>query len=102
MGVHGLTGENRVAIGFRDDSAALLDFTDSVRLGYRGIAFSAGAEWRVARSLSVAARAKRGGTLSVRNANANRTVGSGRAPDEVGASVHYDGIAGTVFAGRVG
>lgn len=101
VGVHGYTGENRVSVRFADDSARFITFDDSVRLNYGGLAASAGVQWRPLTHMVLAGSYKRGGTLRVRDDATDEELASGRVPDQIGAGILYDGIAGTTLAANV-
>ena len=98
VAVHGYTGENRVSVNFADDSARFIAFNDSVRLNFSGLAASAGASWRPATHLAIAAAYKRGGTLTIRDDNTSEDLAEAGVPDQINAGVLYDGIRGTTLA----
>ena len=102
LAVHGYTGENRVTVRLADDSARFIAFDDSVRLSYSGLAVSGGVDWRIAKTLSVGASYKRGGTLRLRDDATDERLGSGTVPDRVSGGVLYEGIAGTVIGASAG
>ena len=101
VALHGYTGENRVSVNFADDSARFIAFNDSVRLNFSGLAASAGASWRAAAHLALAAAYKRGGTLTIRDDNTDEDLAEAGVPDQINAGVLYDGIRGTTLAASI-
>ncbi len=97
VGLHVITGRNRLAIG-RDfpDSVPLADVSSQATYAFAGQAFSLGADWRVSTNIAVTAHTRIGGTMRARLADT--VVGSATVPMQVGGGVRYDGITSTVIA----
>jgi len=106
VGVHALTGENRLDLteeftptASGDTSTLFQPAGESRRVGYSGNALSAGLEWRPARALALAASARRGGTL--RADVGDTLIAEARVPHRYGAGLRYDGVKGATLAARV-
>lgn len=97
VGLHAFTGENRMNLTRTfDDSLRFGTLLRNLTIGYLGRAFSAGATWRVNRSLALAASARTGGTLDLRIADT--LIASGSMPNRLGAAVRFDGFPGASLA----
>lgn len=95
--VHGLTGENRLQlVRVFDDSLKFGTLARRLTLGYLGRAVSVGAIWRLRPDLAIAASARAGGTLDMRQGDT--LLASAKVPNRVGVALRYDGFAGTSVA----
>ena len=100
VGLHGITGENRVTVRrteFSDEQSA--GFLQNNRVSYGGIAGSAGILWSPVSQLTLAASARLGGTLRSYQNDSARTEAS--VPDRFGAEVRYGGIRGVQLSARI-
>jgi hypothetical protein len=97
VGLHLITGENRVSVG-RDfpDTLPLADVSARASYSFYGQAVSAGVEWRPLPTVGVNAYTRVGGDLTSRLADT--LVGSASVPFQLGGGVRYDGIRATVLA----
>ena len=99
IGLHGVTGENRVTVrrtDFEDEGSA--GFGQVNRVSYGGIAGSAGVVFTPLEQLSVAASARLGGRL--RAYEADTVASEASVPDRFGAEVHYGGLRGVGLSAR--
>lgn len=95
---HLLTGENRVVNGrVFEDTTQFANVSDSTTVDFTGLAFSAGAEWRVVRGLSFAGSYRKGGTM--RAERNDTTLRSANAADRWGVGVRFDRLPGTAITG---
>ena len=98
LGVHLFPGENRLTISRHfDDSLSFAPLRDSTNVSYSGTGFSAGFMWRPARTLTIGASGRLGGTLKLRESDTVRTTAD--APSRYGVGVRYD-VPGTTIAFR--
>ena len=98
LGVHLFPGENRLTISREfEDSLSFAPLRDSTNVSYSGTGVSAGVLWRPARTITVGASGRLGGTLKLRESDTVRT--SADAPSRFGVGVRYD-IPGTTIAFR--
>jgi hypothetical protein len=98
LGVHLLPGENRLTISREfEDSLSFAPLRDSTNVNYSGTAVSAGVMWRVARTVTVGASGRLGGTLKLRETDSVRTTA--KAPSRFGVGARYD-VPGTTVALR--
>ena len=98
LGVHGLTGSNRITLTRIDPTEGGLTFEQTDELGFSGTALSAGAVWSPSRLVSVEVAGQLGGTLRARQDG--ETVAEGKAPAMAGGSIRYSGITGAAIAAR--
>ena len=99
-GVHFYPGENRILIGRDFDSTLNAgSFSQSTTLTYSGTAFSVGFVATPVLHLNIGGSARLGRAMDVRLGDST-TLGSGKVPSRFGASLAYDGIAGSVFSVR--
>lgn len=98
LGVHALTGSNRITLTRVDPAEGGITFEQIDELGFTGTAISAGAIWSPAQTVSVEASGQLGGKLRARQDD--RTVASAKAPAQAGGSVRYMGIPGAAVAVR--
>ncbi|HSA57068.1 MAG TPA: hypothetical protein VLE53_15255 [Gemmatimonadaceae bacterium] len=97
LGVHGLTGENRMElVRIFDDSLKYGALVRRLTLSYLGNAVSLGATWRPSRYLAVAASTRLGGDLDLRIDDA--VAARATTPGRIGFSVRYDGLPGASVA----
>lgn len=97
VGAHVYTGENRLTIGWEfPDTTPYGNVLQSSQLSYTGNAASIGAEWDVVKHATIAAYARRGGTMRMRLGDT--LLSKSDAPNHTGAAIRYDGLAGTVIA----
>jgi hypothetical protein len=100
LGLHAFPGTNRPTIGrVFDDSVSFGNFTTTNTMAYNGTAISVGFVAVPFGHLNIGASGRYGGTLRVRLGDST-VLGEGRVPTRYGASLAYDGIAGTVFSAR--
>jgi len=100
LGVHVYPGRNNTAIGRTfQDSTAFGGFSQSGEITYAGTALSLGVIATPVDHLNLSLAARLGGTLDVRQGDST-VLGSARVPNRFGASVAFDGIAGSTFALR--
>lgn len=93
VGVHGLTGENRLSLARTyDDTLTFGTLLRRLTLSYLGNALSLGVTWRPSPSLAVGASTRFGGKLDMRIGDSIAT--HGYVPDEYGAAIRYDGLPG--------
>lgn len=94
VGGHVVTGQNRVVSGREfADTTEFGTVSDSTQVDFRGIGFSAGAEWRVVRGFSIAGSYRKGGTL--RAERNDTTLRRATVPDRMGVGVRVDRFPGT-------
>ncbi|GAC1686696.1 MAG: hypothetical protein NVS9B3_05140 [Gemmatimonadaceae bacterium] len=98
IGVHVYSGQNRVILSREFASAGFAPFGDTTRLDYGGSALSIGGQLRLPGGLALALDARRGGGLTMREADSVRA--SGHVPDRVAAGVLIDAIPGATIAVR--
>lgn len=95
--VHRFTGQNRLVSGRQFvDTTQFGSVSDSTTLSFTGSAVSIGAEVTPVRGFSVAASARRGGSL--RTEQADTGVTRSDAPGRVGIGVRVDRITGATIA----
>ena len=74
LGLHLFPGENRLKIDrVFDDSLSFAPLRDSVNVNYFGAGVSGGVMWRAARTLTVGASGRIGGSLKLRERDSLRT-----------------------------
>lgn len=97
LAAHVYTGENRVvsARAF-DDTVRFGPTADSSTIGFRGGAFSVGADLLVVRGVSLAASYRQGGAM--RTERRDTTLTRADAPSRIGASLRVDRITGAIIA----
>lgn len=98
LGLHALTGSNRVTLTRVDPSEGGLTFEQTDELGFSGTALSAGALWSPSRLLSVEASGQLGGTLRAKQGG--ETVASAKAPAMAAGGIRYTGLTGAAIAVR--
>lgn len=106
LGVHALTGQNRVntVVEVADPNQApgttspYLPVSEQRTLGFGGVAFSAGMEWRPVRALQVGVSGRHGGTM--RLSAGDTLLAKADVPDRYGIGLLYDGIRGTALSAR--
>ena len=99
-GIHLFPGENRLTITREfDDSLVFAPLRDSANVNYFGSGVSGGVLWRPARTLTIGASARWGGTLKLRESDT--LVATADAPSRFGAGLRYDIVPGTAVALRV-
>lgn len=99
LGVHMFPGENRLTIDrVFDDSLVFAPLRDSANVNYFGTGFSAGVVWRPARTLTVGASGRMGGSLKLREADT--LVATADAPSRFGVGARYEVVPGTAVALR--
>ena len=99
MGGHALSGRDLLLTDLAfDDTARFARSLEQTTISFGGNAVSAGAHALLSRRGAVGVSYRRGGRLSV--LEGNKTVGRGFAPDHLGVSVIYLGIAGTTLSAR--
>lgn len=84
VGIHGITGQNRLQVTrqFDPTQTAVATFSQTSSVNYRGEAISAGFEWRPLKALWIGGSGLKGGSL---RAYAGDTLQrSGRTPDRFG------------------
>jgi len=93
---HLVTGQHRVVSGREfTDTTQFGTVSDSTAVDFTGLAFSAGAEWRIVRGVSIAGSYKKGGAL--RAERNDTTLRKATVPDRVGVGVRLDRIPGASF-----
>lgn len=98
LGVHLFPGENRLTISREfEDSLSFAPLRDSTNVNYSGTGFSAGLMWRPAKTVTIGASGRLGGTLKLHESDTLRT--SAKAPSRYGVGVRYD-VTGTTIAFR--
>jgi hypothetical protein len=98
LGVHLFPGENRLTIARQfEDSLSFAPLRDSTNVNYSGTGVSAGVLWRPARTITIGASGRLGGTLKLRESDTVRTTAD--APSRYGVGVRYD-VTGTTIAFR--
>ncbi|HEV8364479.1 MAG TPA: hypothetical protein VGQ52_13270 [Gemmatimonadaceae bacterium] len=96
---HAFVGGNRVRLTRTfSDSTTFGGLDDTLKLGYVGSAFSAGAIWTPLPALAFAASARLG--QSLRLTSNDTTLGRGDIPNSYSAAIRFDGIPGASFAAR--
>lgn len=100
VGLHALSGRNRILVGRDFADARFEDFADTSTISYGGNALSAGMELRVARLAAFAASARKGGRVSATTTVGDSTIGRADVPDRFGVSAAYLGVANSVIAVR--
>ncbi|HEY7567889.1 MAG TPA: hypothetical protein VH762_09980 [Gemmatimonadaceae bacterium] len=96
---HAIVGGNRVRLTRTfSDSTTFGGLDDTLKLGYVGTAFSAGAIWTPVPVLAFAASARLG--QSLRLTSNDTTLGRGDVPNSYSGSVRFDGIPGASLALR--
>lgn len=96
---HVFVGANRVRLTRTfSDSTTFGGLDDTLRLGYVGGAFSAGAIWSPVSALTLAASARLG--QSLRLTSNDTTLGRGDVPNSYSAALRFDGIPGASLAVR--
>jgi hypothetical protein len=100
LGGHALSGRAivRTELVFDDTTNRFATDLQQSTISFGGNAVSIGAHTLISRHGAIGVSYRKGGGLSVRDRNV--TVGSGSAPDRLGVSLLYQGIAGTVLAVR--
>jgi hypothetical protein len=99
VGVHLFPGENRLAISrVFDDSLSFAPLRDSSNVSYFGTGFSGGVLWRAARTLTVGASGRIGGSLKLRERDTVRTKAD--APSRYGVGVRYEAVPGAAIVLR--
>ena len=99
LGLHLFPGENRLRIDrVFDDSLSFAPLRDSVNVNYFGAGVSGGVMWRAARTLTVGASGRFGGSLKLRERDSLRTEAD--APSRYGVGIRYEPISGTAIAFR--
>ena len=98
MGVHVLTGRNDTFAGASFESP-YQSFSESKIYSFSGAAASVGADWRLSRTVALAASARAGGTM--RAVQGDSVVVTADVPARLGGSVRFDGVPGTTIAARV-
>ncbi|HJU75928.1 MAG TPA: hypothetical protein VJ717_19455 [Gemmatimonadaceae bacterium] len=96
---HAFVGGNRVRLTRTfSDSQTFGGLDDTLKLGYVGSAFSAGAIWTPVASISLAASGRLGRQLRV---TSNDTIlGRADIPNSYSFAIRFDGIPGASFAAR--
>jgi hypothetical protein len=98
LGFHLFPGENRLTISREfQDSLSFAPLRDSANVNYSGTGVSAGVLWRPARTITIGASGRIGGTLRLRERDTVRTTAD--APSRYGVGVRYD-VPGTTIAFR--
>jgi hypothetical protein len=97
VGIHALTGQNRIGVTRDLGDTVELVIADRV-LSYSGGALSAGVALQLSSVLNVAGSVQRGTELRARAGDT--LVSTARAPDRIGGGVQYTGITGTTLAAR--
>ena len=97
VGIHAVTGQNRVSINRSVGDSLELSLEDRT-LSFSGSALSAGVALQLSRVLNLAGSVQRGGELRARSGDT--LVSSARVPDRFGAGIQYTGISGTTLAAR--
>jgi hypothetical protein len=96
---HAFAGGNRVRLTRTfSDSQTFGGLDDTLKLGYVGSAFSAGAIWSPVNSLTLAVSGRLGRPLRVTSNDS--TLGRGDIPDSYSAALRFDGIPGASVAVR--
>ncbi len=98
VGVHVLTGVNRLTASRSDASGTDASFSQTSEIGFRGTAASVGALWSPLRQISLAASGRIGGSL--RAERGDSTLATATAPARAAASIRYSGIPGAAIAAR--
>jgi hypothetical protein len=99
LGLHLFPGENRLTISrIYADSLSFAALRDSTNVNYFGGGVSAGLLWRAARTLTVGASGRFGGTLKLRERDSLSSTAD--APSRFGLGVRYEPITGTAIALR--
>jgi len=99
VGIHMFPGENRLTISrVFDDSLVFAPLRDSANVNYFGTGVSAGVVWRPARTLTVGASGRMGGSLKLRESDT--LVATADAPSRFGVGARYEIVAGTAVALR--
>jgi hypothetical protein len=99
-GIHLFPGENRLSISREfDDSLVFAPLRDSANVNYFGSGVSGGVLWRPARTLTIGASGRWGGSLKLRESDT--LVAKANAPSRFGAGLRYDVVPGTAVALRV-
>ena len=99
VGVHMFPGENRLTINrVFDDSLVFAPLRDSANVNYFGTGYSAGVVWRPARTLTLGASGRVGGSLKLREADT--LVATADAPSRFGVGARYEVVPGTAVALR--
>ena len=99
LGIHMFPGENRLTIArVFDDSLVFAPLRDSANVNYFGTGVSAGVVWRPARTLTVGASGRMGGSLKLREADT--LVAKANAPSRFGVGARYEMVPGTAVALR--
>ncbi len=100
LGVHVFPGRNNTSIAREfPDSASFGGFNQSGEITYGGTALSLGVVGTPIEHINIAASARFGGALDVRQGDST-VLGSARIPGRYGITVGYDGIAGSTFSFR--
>ncbi|MGH7678585.1 MAG: hypothetical protein ACRENU_08980 [Gemmatimonadaceae bacterium] len=100
VAAHGITGRDvLITQQTFDDTARFAQNSEATTLSFGGHAFSAGAHALKPRLGAIGVSYRHGGRLNIYEGD--NTVGRGFAPDRMGVSVIYLGIAGTALAARV-
>lgn len=100
VGLHALSGRNRILVGRDFADARFEDFADTSTISYGGNALSAGLELRMARVAALALSARKGGRMSASTTVGDSTIGRGDVPDRFGVTAAYLGIANSIIAVR--
>lgn len=106
LGIHALTGENRVNVVVdvadpgqpTDGTSPFLPVAEDRTLGFGGVAISGGLEWRPIRTLQLGASGRHGGTM--RLTAGDTLLAKAGVPDRYGVGVLFDGIPGTALSAR--
>jgi hypothetical protein len=97
LAVHVYPGRNNTSIGREFvDSSTFGGFNQSGEITYAGSALSLGLVASPVTHLNIAASGRLGGPIDVRQGDST-VLGRARVPARVGASLGYDGIAGSMF-----
>ena len=99
LGVHALTGENRLAFGRSfPDSTGVGGVTQLTTINYSGRALSMGAIFLPTKVLAIGASARLGGGMEARQDEA--ALADAQVPDRLGVTFAYTGIPNTTIAAR--
>jgi hypothetical protein len=99
IGGHVFAGSNRVTLSqLFPDSVKYVSTTQSDRISYAGFAASAGIEVHPSHNFGLALAGRKGGEL--RAEAGDTSIGKGRIPDHISASITYDGITGATLSAR--
>lgn len=100
LGLHALTGENRIAFGRSfPDSMGIGEVTQRTSMSYSGRTISVGALWQPAPAFLLGASARFSGEIDVEQSGV--TLAKADVPLRYGVGVTYLGIPNTTLAARV-